>query len=194
MTTDSAFQQLDARIDVQNYIEYMAAEIFTGNQDLLNVRRYRNARADGKWHWALYDLDWGFYSDVDSIRRWLEPGGTGAELATDNTLFIGCMKNPTFRDRFLRYMGEQLAGNFSTEYVEGKFRERYERIEPMLDQLRAQWGYQLTDGIGKVVDFARTRPEKLIGYFQGALKLSDADMENYFGAAMQKIRESKGES
>ena len=48
------------RIDIQNYIEYMAIEIFTGNTDTLNVKRYRNSNADGKWRWMLFDLDWAF--------------------------------------------------------------------------------------------------------------------------------------
>ncbi len=190
MDTEAAFDYLDARIDVQNYIEYMAAEIFSGNADLLNVRRYRNAKADGKWRWALFDLDWGFYNDVNSIERWLNPGGTGSLNATDNTLFIACMSNPTFRDRFLTYLGEMLAGNFSSEYVVARFQERYERIEPMLDQYRQRWNYELS-GVSRLMNYAQTRPAKLIGYFQETLRLSDAAMERYFGAAMQKIRESE---
>jgi hypothetical protein len=34
---------------------------------------------------------------------------------------------------------------------------------------------------------AKNRPGKLIGYFRETLKLSDADMQKYFGDAMAKI-------
>ena len=188
-STDEGYAYLDSHIDIQNFIEYMSIEIFTGNTDLLNVRRYRNPKTDGKWRWALFDLDWAFYNDTDSIGKWLTPGGVGVRNATDNTLFIGCMKNPTFRDQFLTYMGEKLATTFSTENVLAKFTERYDRIEPMLAQYQEKWGYKLS-GINRVVSYAKTRPAKLIQYFQNVFKFSDADLEKYFGAAIQKIRES----
>ena len=193
MTTSEAYEYLDSHIDIRNYIEYMAMEIFSGNLDLLNVRRYRNAKVDGKWHWALYDLDWAFYNDADTIGRWLTPGGVGVLNATDNTLFIGCMKNASFREQFLTYMGEKLATDFSTENVLAKFSERYQLLSPMLPQYKEKWDYKV-NGVSRVVDYAKTRPAKLIGYFQAAMKLSDADLEKYFGAAIQKIRESEEEN
>ena len=189
-STDAAYEYLDSRIDIQNFIEYMSIEIFTGNTDTLNVRRYRNARADGKWRWALFDLDWAFFNDTDSIGNWLTPGGTGAGRRTDNTLFIACMKNPRFRDAFLTYFGEKLATDFSTENVVSKFEERYARIENLLPQYLERWGLTLNTGIRKVITYAQERPAKLLGYFQNALKLSDADMKKYFGAAIEEMRES----
>ncbi len=189
-TTDAAYAYLDSRIDIQNFIEYMSIEIFTGNTDTLNVRRYRNARVDGKWRWALFDLDWAFFNDTDSIGNWLTPGGTGAGRRTDNTLFIACMKNPRFREEFLTYFGEKLATDFSTENVVSKFEERYARIEDMLPEYLEHWGLSLNAGIRKVISYAQERPAKLLGYFQNALKLSDADMKKYFGAAIEEMRES----
>ena len=189
-TTDAAYEYLDSRIDIQNYIEYMAIEIFSGNTDTLNVRRYRNRKVDGKWRWALFDLDWAFFNDTDSISDWLTPGGSGVGNSTDNTLFIACMKNPRFRDEFLTYFGEKMATDFSTENVVSKFEERYKRIEGVLPQYLERWGIDLKYGIRKVVTYAQERPTKILGYFQNALRLSDADMEKYFGAAIEKIRES----
>ena len=188
-STAEGYAYLDSHIDIQNYIEYMAIEIFSGNTDLLNVRRYRNPKTDGKWRWALFDLDWAFYNDTDSIGKWLTPGGVGVNNATDNTLFIACMRNSTFREQFLTYIGEKLATDFSTEHVMARLQERYDRIEPMLDQYREKWDYKLS-GISRVVTYAQERPAKLIAYFKNAMNLSDADLETYFGAAIQKIRES----
>ena len=93
--TDEAYQVIGSIIDIQNYIEYMAIQMYTGNTDTLNVKRYRNSNADGKWRWVLFDLDWAFHEDTNSVRRWLAPGGMGNGLRTDNTLFIACMKNDT---------------------------------------------------------------------------------------------------
>ena len=71
-----------------------------------------------------------------------------------------------------------------------KFEERYARIEDMLPEYLEHWGLSLNAGIRKVISYAQERPAKLLGYFQNALKLSDADMKKYFGAAIEEMRES----
>ena len=64
------------------------------------------------------------------------------------------------------------------------------RIEDMLPEYLVHWGLSLNAGIRKVISYAQERPAKLLGYFQNALKLSDADMKKYFGAAIEEMRES----
>lgn len=190
-STDAAYDYIDQRIDIRNYIEYMAIEIFTGNTDTLNVKRYRNANADGKWRWVLYDLDWAFETDTDSIRRWITPGGMGNMKRTDNTLFIGCMKNPRFRDEFLTYFGEQMATTFSTQNIYDKVMARHALLEPELEKNAERWDIPVskyTSAVKYFLKYALERPTKLLGYFQGALNLSEADMQKYFGAAYEEIQ------
>ena len=59
------------------YLFPLTVERLSGNTDTLNVKRYRNAKADGKWRWVLFDLDWAFSVDTNSVSRWLTPGGMG---------------------------------------------------------------------------------------------------------------------
>ena len=61
--TGAAYQMIDENIDIQNYIEYMSIQIFCGNTDPSNVKRYRNPNADGKWRWVLYDIFAGYEFD-----------------------------------------------------------------------------------------------------------------------------------
>ena len=197
MTTDEAYEVISTVIDVDNYIAYMAVEIFTGNTDTLNVKRYRNPNGDGLWRWCLFDLDWAFTTDTNSIGRWLTPGGMGNMNRTDNTLFIACMKNPRFRDEFLTYMGDMMADTFSTRNVYDLTMERYELLLPEMEQHCAAWGqymsgYSVERFASSVKDFlkyAYTRPTKLLGYFQESMKLTDAEMEHYFGGAFDAIEE-----
>jgi len=190
-STEAAYNILDSQIDIQNYIEYMALQIFVGNTDTLNVRRYRCAKLDGKWRWALYDLDWAFYNDTNSIKNWLTPGGTGAGKRTDNTLFIGCMKNPKFREQFLTHFGEQMATTFSTENVMARFTDQYMKLEPLKAQFREQWGFTLKAGTNKVREYAQDRPTKILAFFKETFGFSNAQMEQYFGPAIEKIRSYK---
>ena len=191
MNTDEAYQVLDSAIDIQNYIEYMAVEMYTGNTDTLNVKRYRNPKRDGKWRWVLFDLDWAFYEDTNSVRRWLAPGGMGNKNRTDNTLFIACMKNDTFRDRFLTHLGQQMATTFSPESVLGLTEELYNALKPLLPDQFARWGQTESDynqAMRKFTNYAKSRPRRMLQFLKYAenLHLTKEEMEHYFGEVMER--------
>ena len=198
--SDEFYAGLDQVIDIRNYIEYMAIEIFTGNGDTLNVKRYRNANDDGKWRWVLFDLDWAFDVDTNSINRWLEPGGMGTNLYTDNSLFIACMQNPRFRDEFLTYMGEQMATTFTTEHVLSLIQARYEILEPLLADQLERWGPSMSSyqsQLQELVEYAQTRPTRLLQFFMGYgvedsnIALTQEEMMHYFGDAIAIIQENQ---
>ena len=190
MNTDEAYRMLDANIDIQNYIEYMAIEIYSGNLDMrLNIKRYRNPRRDGKWRWALFDLDVGFRERVDTVRLWLNPGGTGSRMSTDNSLFVACMKNDTFRDRFLTHLGRQMATTLSSENVLREIDALYNTMKPVLpDQFKA-WSQSEADyreSLQELIDIVRERPGCMLQYLKAAenLHLTRSEMERYFGDVM----------
>ena len=183
---------LDSAIDIQNYIEYMAVEMYSGNTDTLNVKRYRNGKADGKWRWVLFDLDWAFHEDTNSFRRWLNPGGMGNGLRTDNTLFIACMKNDTFRDRFLTYLGRQMATTFSPQSVLEKAEAFYNTLKLIMPEHYARWNFKESAhraGVKKFVSYANSRPKRMLQFIKycDLLPLSQAQMEHYFGDIMQLV-------
>ena len=191
---DATLARVGEEVDLDSFIAYQALQIFVGNADTLNVKRYRNQYADGKWHWAIFDLDWGFYVDTNSISRWLDPDGMGSSNATDNTLFIALMGNPTFYSRFLTYMGRMLATEWTSGRIVGMIRERYEALLPELPRQQERWGQSrenFENRVAELVDYAKTRPRKLVGYFRDTLELTDAEMEHYFGAAMRRIEEEE---
>lgn len=191
---DETLARVGEEIDLESFIAYHALQIFVANADTLNVKRYRNLNADGKWHWAIFDLDWGFYSDTNSIRRWLNPGGTGSSNATDNTLFIALMNNPAFYDRFLTFMGDMLATEWTSGRIVSMIRERYEALAPEMPRQRERWGQseeRYERRVAELVEYARTRPRKLIIYFRDTLELTGEEMKKYFGAAMRRVEEEE---
>ena len=183
---------------MRNYIEYMAVEIFSGNTDTLNVKRYRNANADGRWRWVLFDLDWAFTTDTNSINRWVTPGGMGNGSRTDNTLFVACMKNAQFRDEFLTYFGQQLATTFSTENVLARMQERYQILDPLLDDQFAKWGQSRSnirvrhEGDDPVRAAAPDQDHPVLqrqGRFRARRSdMTDEQLQHYFGDAIAKIQ------
>ena len=198
MNTDEAYQVLDSAIDIQNYIEYMAVEMYTGNTDTLNVKRYRNPKADGKWRWVLFDLDWAFTTDTNSPQRWQTPGGMGNQNHTDNSLFIACMKNATFADRFLTYLGEKMATTYSTENITRLAEEFYNAIAPIMPEHYARWDWSESAHKAAIKDFlkyAQQRPGRMLQFikYNKYLPLTKEQMEHYFGDAMALVGVSYGD-
>ena len=192
MNTDKAWKVINKAIDVQNYIEYMAVEMYSGNTDTLNVKRYRNPKRDGKWRWVLFDLDWAFHEDTNSVRRWLTPGGMGNMRRTDNTLFIACMKNNKFKDKFLTYLGKQMATTYSAKSVLAKIEAFYNKIEPLMPDQYKRWSKVMTaqehrEGMRKFTNYAKSRPYRMLQFLKYCeyMPLTKKQMEHYFGAAMK---------
>ena len=192
MNTAEAYQVLDNAIDIQNYIEYMAVEMYTGNTDTLNVKRYRNPKRDGKWKWVLFDLDWSFSVDTNSPQRWLTPGGMGNNLRTDNKLFIACMKNETFVDRFLTYLGEKMATTYSAENIKAMVDEFYNAIAPLMPDHYARWEFSESEhksAIREFVRYAEKRPYRMLQFmkYNKYLPLTQSQFEHYFGDVMAQV-------
>lgn len=193
-TTEENLQYVADRVDIDNYLEYEMLEIFVGNTDAGNIKKYRNAKSgDGKWRWVLFDLDWGFTTlDTNSMRRYLDPEGVGVNKNTDTTLFVQLMKNKTIKDRFLTKFGQMLATDFSTEAVIAKIDAMYETLKPEMSRHYEKWDGSVSQWkkeVERVREYARKRPKVIIDYTVETLKLSDEEKEKYFGDALQKIRE-----
>ncbi len=55
------FKFLEERIDIDNYIDYFAFEVYAGNVDWPhNNQIYARNASGGKWKWILWDVDQGF--------------------------------------------------------------------------------------------------------------------------------------
>ena len=192
LDTDLAYDTLDSAIDIENYLRYMAMEVYLGNTDAANIKRYRNGNRDGKWRWILYDLDMAFREDTNSVRRWLQPGGMGAGKNTDNTLFIACIKNSRIRARYLAILGEMMATTCSAENIRGMAEQFYNRMLPILPDQFRRWNQdaaKYASELKKLVSYAEKRPGRMLQFLKGCeeLHLTRDEMELWFGDVMRQL-------
>ena len=188
--TDADLRYVESRIDLQNYLEYIALETFIGNTDLLNIRRYRSDEGDGRWRWIIFDTDWAFYTDTDSFRRWLTPGGMGSGNKTDNSLFVALMKNKAVQARYLTLLGNLMADDWATEKILEKSDWWKETLYPEMPAQTEKWGGNEAGWLASIKAFnnyARERPKKLLMYIQQYTGYSNDQMRAYFGRVMAEI-------
>ena len=170
-------------VDVENYLDYVALEMYTCNLDLSNMRCYCNPATGGKWKWIFFDLDLSFKVDRNMARDWLIPGGVGTITQQDNTLFIKLMENAGMRDAFLTRMGELLRGTFSADSVVARFEARRALIAPEIELNCARWKWssdKWREACDRFVEYAKARPAKLVEYLTMAFQLTDAQAQAYF--------------
>ena len=70
LSSDANYQKIAEQVDIDNYINYMQAEMFVNNGDWPhnNMKKWRVASQKGKWKWFLYDTDFGFGAGYNTQR------------------------------------------------------------------------------------------------------------------------------
>lgn len=185
LQSEDVVAELANYVDIDNYLTYVAVQMYTANLDLNNLRAYRVS--GGTWKWVLYDLDLSFQIDKDTPAMWLDDEPAGTITTQDNTLFREMMKNDGLRDRFLTVMGDLLATNFSARNVAQKIYDRYETLAPDMDAQCARWGTSVStwkNYVKNMLLYAEKRPQKLIGYLTSAFSLTDDEVSHYFADAL----------
>ena len=188
--SDEVLQRIEKEVDVDNFIEYIALQVFYGPPDTVNVKRYRNADADGKWRWVIYDLDRGLRNDINGFE--LMAQGTNAQL------FNAFMANPTLRDRFLTYLNEAMSTYLSTGHILACIEAQFERIKPLLPQYLEK--LELThsryrSALNSFCNYVARRPAVVLKSVAVSLNLSQEEMDARFAdtyAAMRKYNQENG--
>ena len=177
---------MNTQVDLDNYIDFSALLVYTGNQDI-GIRRYRDANGDGRWRWIVFDFDFAFFNDVNSMERWMDPKGAGWYGKADNALFAYCIKNEAFKDRFLTRLGELMSEQWTTDNVLAWIDAQHDLLQPEMQQMFERWTFNTVtkweNYVSSLREFVETRRDKLLGYIQEARSLTDAEMEKYFGNA-----------
>ena len=177
-------------VDIDNYLDYVAVQIFVGNPDLLNVKRYRSTEEDGKWRWVLFDTDWGFTTDTNSMRRWLDPKGAGSAYKTDNRLFVGLMANETIRDKFLHRFDELMVKSWTSDKILNTIDKYYRILLPEIDQHLERWDLtrkKFEDEMDVLIEYAEERPLKMLYYIMNTYEFNEAEMMSYFADSLAVV-------
>ena len=161
LSSDAAVDELDTMMDVDNYLDYVALEMFVNNQDLDNVRCYNNPGVDGRWRWVIFDLDLAFDpSFKNTVQNWFTKSRVGSITGQDNSIFPKLMKNPRLREKFLYRMGELLDGPFSAENIIQKIEAREALLRPEMARNCERWGWSYETweaACARLKDIARER-------------------------------------
>lgn len=157
----SAFNYIDKHIDVQEYINYMVAEIYYANTDWPgnNVKFWRQRSGNGKFRWLLWDTDFGFGHIKNTPSMASHPT---LEFATDpdnsewpnpawsTEHFRLLLQNPVFRIRFIETMNSAIATTFHPERVIKVIDSLQTNLEGEISKHLERWSGDVTNWRGEI--------------------------------------------
>ncbi|MEM6769322.1 MAG: CotH kinase family protein, partial [Bacteroidota bacterium] len=168
--SDDDYAYVADQVDVDNLIMYNVAQTYFSNRDWPhnNVKFWRET--GGKWHWILYDSDWGFNFWTDSDYE-----DNHFEYAFDNNsnqLIRQLLTNLTFRNRFINRFADELNSRFLPDAVITHIDTLVASIAAEVPNHSARWGGTLEnwpEQLERMRNFAENRPpaarDQVLDYF-----------------------------
>ncbi len=164
LTDDATYAELCEQVDVANYIEHYAYQMYIGNEDWPhnNYKAYRyyaaegeeyssEAPFDGKWRYLLHDMDFstGIYGTGVTQRYLTELVGEPGDISEVCPLFCQLMRRKDCQDIFIKKTLELLNGVFRSEYFDEQMNIMHE--ERLNEQLHSPesghletWGTEIS--------------------------------------------------
>lgn len=174
------YDYIKSRINMDNYIDYMITQMWIANTDLGNVKFFKTP--DMPWHWALFDTDLSFrrvsHKSVTNImtkRIWIRD-------ISSSTLVIRLMKNPEFKDKFMRRMAWALKNVWTEENVVNRVNEIQAMLQPDIAKECRRWGGSVSkweDSLQSLRSFAKNRTKYVLDDLQDYFNFSDQKMRDY---------------
>ena len=180
---------VDDRLDIDNMFTHAAYEIILGNVDFTNVRIYRVP--GGKWKYLLFDVEACWRGlDRTPIEYYIRPV-KGPYQGFRHEPLNALLAVPEYRAKFLERVSELLSTVFRWDNVKAHFNAVIEQLEPILPRHIARWkNMKITNwrkNIRATEYYARVRPKEIPKLLKSAMKLTDRELEEYFGETMRLL-------
>ncbi|MFC1538218.1 CotH kinase family protein, partial [Candidatus Latescibacterota bacterium] len=126
------YEYLKTQIDIENFIDYMAAQIYISNPDGPghNTKMWRPQSENGRWRWLTYDVERGFGIQenpfgipgpahvADLTEYYIRYKQTAENRSPDANFFMySLLANDEFKAEFVNRYADHLNTIFSTEQV-----------------------------------------------------------------------------
>lgn len=180
---------VEERLDIDSMFTHAAYEIILGNVDFTNVRVYRVP--GGKWKYLLFDVEACWRNlDKTPLEYYIKPV-SGKIQGFRHEPLNALLAVPEYKAKFLNRIAELLDTVFVWQNVEAAFDEVIAQLEPILPRHIERWQNMKLSNWNKNISatkyYARVRPKKIPSLLKTAMKLTDAEVEEYFGAVLEKL-------
>jgi hypothetical protein len=178
MRNQKDYEYIKAHLAFEDLIDWTIFQAFSGNTDIsANVRYFTSSETDGRWHFALYDLECGLRSDT-SFDIVFKRGQTA-------DLIKPLLRNSEFRDMFLKRLAFLCENAFQTDDVLALFYQFDQMMRPEVERHFTRWGRKPITYIYNYNQMERLlkadRAKQLKQSARVRLHMSKEEYKSYFG-------------
>jgi CotH kinase protein/Lamin Tail Domain/Fn3 associated/Secretion system C-terminal sorting domain len=183
VSEQSVIDSLDSIMNIDNFIQYYAAQIFICNTDWPwnNNKCWRSVDPDSRFEWIMFDTDFGFGGRYNYDFNWLS-FATSDTLIEDltypsfNRLFRRLLENNEFKDNFIIRSCDMANIIFEKDKVLNRIDDFKSRIDSEMERHIARWypDYEWEESVEVMRDFIRFRKEYTLQHLREKFALGDA--------------------
>lgn len=156
LSDDETYASFVEQMNLRNFIDYQALEIYIVNQDWLsnNMKFYKEHEEGSQWNWVIWDTDWGFgtyypayphgFPDWNALNFatsvW---GGWTSDVETE--LLTNLLMNDQFVADFSTRSADLMNSYLKPERVIEQLLQRKEIIENDVPRQIERWGGNLAN-------------------------------------------------
>jgi hypothetical protein len=186
------------RIDLDNYIDYLSTEIYSGNTDWPgnNIKLWRSVSTntapdapyghDARWRFMIYDTDLGMgadftyvpghseFANYNSIAHAAAANGVHFSNQTNATLmFRRLLENTDFRAQFVSRFSDHLNSAFRADRVLKQHQDMAAKLAPEMAEHTRRWRQPVnwSNDLQRVRDYASLRTDAVWGHLQSFFSL-----------------------
>lgn len=181
MNDPETWAYMSSRVDVDSLIDWMILEAYSTNSDTQqNLRYFRSSEMGNKWMFAFYDIDWGWYYDLQ-FDHMLSPDFPLQHKAITRAF----MENSQFRQQFLARLSQLMSTTLSDEYVLARIEYYVALLEPEVPRDRERWDIRYETWVNRVEELRRFLQDdhlkKMVARLDSFIFLTEEEKETYFG-------------
>jgi len=173
------YEYIKSIIDIDEYIDYMCAEIYAANGDWPqgNTKLWRERKASGKWRWMLYDTDFTFGGnssgqyDTNTLELATAENSNGRISPRATLLIRKLLTNSDFKNEFIQRFAAHINTTFNKNRVLFVIDSLSQKIADEIPRHKSRWpksislGNNWLENIQVMKDFAVNRPNYIRGFF-----------------------------
>ena len=187
MNDPANYAGIKKQIDIDEYINYLIAEIYFANIDWPggNIKYWRPHGEQGKWRWILFDLDLGFGAhgrgqyDSNTLANATASSATYyANPPWSTLLFRKLLDNNDFRANFIQRFAAHMNTTFKPERVLTIIDSLQTLLAPEIQRHKERWQDSMSFGpsweslVDVLREFAMERPGHMTGHIMDKFDLS----------------------
>ena len=181
VSNPNIYETVEARIDIDNFIDYFATQIYIDNTDWPgnNIKFWKPE--NGKWRWILYDTDFAlnrfqeFGHFHNTLAFALEPNGPDWPNPSWSTLLLrNLVRNTEFRIKLVNRFADFMNSRFKNENIINVLNEKVDELQPEMVRHFIRWNYDTGtwfQQINRIETFAEERPDQMKNHIRSRFAL-----------------------